>query len=354
MYEEQQRDRDALRLAQDKAKLDHKDWAKQLYAEARKTAYHRVHEEFAGKWEAVRTIEDLKEREKAAAALKLEEKKSYDEEAARQVDKRRPEKDAAWKSMRAPQDKERLELRAQHQQETAALARQHIAERLGVHEKWRALNLDRQANRIDARLTAHQGMAAQQKAALDAIKLHARATPSGKTNEPSAAPANPREAARGYFGTARAEEAKHEAIRDKLLETRAQNLKCAGIAADKSQDPSAQRQNTDKGRAAANGAAAGKGGPRETLAPGIRAARGNRSSSVQQHFAEHDPQQQIHQAVESGRSLTDAERANTSPEVREQLGRDERKANERSQFTPGSTQQQRGKDGGRSGGGRGR
>ena len=40
--------------------------------------------------------------------------------------------------MQARHEKERLDLRTLHRQETSALARQQIAERLGVHEKWRA------------------------------------------------------------------------------------------------------------------------------------------------------------------------------------------------------------------------
>ena len=354
LYQEQQRDRDALRLAQNPAKLEHQEWARKLYAGARKTAYQNVKEQYAAKWQAARGIKDLKEREKAAAALKLEEKKSYADEATRQVNQCRPQKDAAWKTLWTQQEKERFDLRALHRQETSALSRQHIAERFGVHEKWRALNLDKQANRIDARLTAHQGMAAQQKAALDTIKLHARANQSGKTDGLNAAPANPREAARGYFETARAEQAKYAAIRQKLLEDRAKNSERAGPAAPRNQDQSAQRQLAG-GRAPAIGGATGKGSPRETLAPGIHAVRNNRRGRIQERLSEVDPQQQIRQAIASGLPLSSDERANASPEIKEQLGREERQASSRSLVPPSSTQQQqRGKDGGRSGGGRGR
>ncbi len=354
MYREQQRDRDALRLAQEPAKLEHEKWAKQLYAGARKTAYDKVKEQYADKWTKTRGIKKLDERHKAAAALKLEQKKSYADEATRQINLCRPVKDAAWKIMYAQHEKERLDLRNLHRQETSALARQHIAERFATHEKWRALGLDKQANRIDARLTAHQGMAAQQKAALDAIKLHARASRAGKANGSKAAPANPREASRAYIETARAEEARHAVVRDKLLKTRAQNLERAGPEARKSLDRSAQRQQAG-GRAAANGFAAGKGSPRETLAPGIQAARGNRVGGIQERLSEIDPQQQIRQAGDSGRTLSSDECANASPKIREKLDREERKASERSLFTPGTAQQQqREKDGGRSGGGRGR
>ncbi len=331
MYKEQQRDRDALRLAQDPAKLEHQEWARKLYAGARETAYKNIKEQYAEKWQAARGIKDRKERQKATAALKLEQKKSYADEATRQINQCRPHKDAAWKTLWTQQEKERSDLRALHRQETSALARQHIAERFGVHEKWRALNLDKQANRIDARLTAHQGMAAQQKAALDTIKLHARASQSGKTDGSNAAPANPREAARGYFETARAEQAKHAAIGQKLLENRAKNFERAGAAPENSHDRSTQRQLAG-GRAAANGAAAGKGSPRETLAPGIHAARDSRRGRIQERAHEVDPQQQIRQPVASSRPRSGGERGNASLEIK----------------------QPRGKDGGRSGGGRGR
>ena len=44
----------------------------------------------------------------------------------------RPEKDKAWRAMQADQDRERLDLRAQHRDENSALAKQHIAEQLAL------------------------------------------------------------------------------------------------------------------------------------------------------------------------------------------------------------------------------
>ena len=189
--------------------------------------------------------------------------------------------------MLAGQEQERLDQRAAHRQETSALTRQQIAERLGVHEKWRALGLGRQANRIDARLTAKQGMAAQQKAALDTIKLHARTGRAASPDGDAAASSNPREAARAHFETAKAEEAKHDAIRQKLLEDRTKNFERAGVAADKSHDRPAQRQLAG-GRPAAHDGATGKASPREIVAPGIHAARGNRSPAVERRPGEVD------------------------------------------------------------------
>ncbi len=241
--------------------------------------------------------------------------------------------------MYAQQEKERLDLHNLHRQETAALARQHIAERLSVHEKWRALSLDKQANRIDARLTAHQGMAAQQKAA----HRHDQAACKGKperasANGSKAAPANPREASRAYIETAHAEEAKHTAIRDKLLKTRAQESRTrrtrgaeepGSVCADDSKLGIAAQRRTAPPSARAR--------QRETLAPGIQAARNNRAARIQERLSEIDPQQQIRHAAESGRPLSSEERANASPEIKEHLAREDRQAKDRSFFTGGNS-----------------
>ncbi len=335
---------DALRAAQDAAKLDHQTWAKQLYAKARETAYQTVREQHADKWEAVRAISDLKAREKAAAALKLDEKKAYDAESKKHVDACRPEKDKAWQAMKASQDKERLDLREQHRQEAAALARQHIAERLGMHEKWRGHHLDRMTSRIDARLTTQQGMAAQQKAALDTMKLHAKANQTKSAGGPVAVPLNPHEAMRHYYETSYREEGKREAIRAKLLNDRKTHQERANKA-----EANRQKENGAK----ATGRAAGRGSPRTILTPGIMAAKSARTSTPQLRLPLDDPQAQIRQAAQSGRTLTDAERANASPELKQQLRRDEIRKQASFLLTPRTSKEdQRGKDGGRSKGGR--
>lgn len=351
MYAGQQRDRDALRRAQDEQKREHQKWAKQLYAAARQQAFDTIKEQYAGRWEEVRAIGDLKEREKAARTLKAEEKKSYAAEATRQVDGRRPEKDTAWKAMMAGQEQERLDLLGLHRKENSALSRQHIAERRGVHEKWRAIYLGRRTDALDVRLTTRQGMAAQQKAAVDTIKLHNKAGRDGAEKNGVILAANPREAARAYFETARREAAKHEAIRAQLLEQRTKNLERAGIAQDSRTWP-AERQRTN-GRTARNGNAGAS--PRASLLPGIHVARDSRFEKVQERMRDIDPQQQIRQAAAAGRALTSDERANASPEMKERLAREDKKSQERSSFFTGgnSRGQDRGKDG-RSGGGRGR
>jgi hypothetical protein len=349
MYREQQQDRDALRQAHEAQNQAHQEWAKQLYAKARQTAYQKINEQHAEKWQEVRAIENLKEREKSAAALKREERKAYDLEANRQVNDRRPEKDKAWKEMKAAQEKERLDLRALHRQETAALARQQIAERLGMHEKWRAHELQKQANRIDARLTARQGMAAQQMAAMKQARLHKREknfVAAGAV----AIPASPREAMKAHFNTARLEHARHEAIRQKLDKMRAENLARAGHAPERRKSAATEKQQ-DRGRPTADTRAAST--PRQILAPGIHASRGNRFSQVQPNLREADPQSQIRAAAEAGHALTGDARANAPSDVRERADANERQAMDVRNFGTGAPgRDQPGK--GRQGGGRGR
>ncbi len=348
MYQDQQRDRDALRKAHDAAKLDHQIWARKLYAGARDIAFQNVKDQYADKWAAVRAMSNLKQREEAAADLKLKEKKSYVQECKTQVDGRRPMKDEAWKAMLASQEKERLDLRAAHAKEISALTRQHIAERFAVHEKWRAHSLELQAARIDARLSGHQGMAAQQKAAVATIKLHAR---SAKGAPPGATiPTNPREAARRYFEIARQEDVKKEAIRQNLFNDRGANLKRAGLETQGLRDRPAQQRQTSR-HAAANG----KPSPRDILARGLR-ARGDRAAKVQDHLHGIDPQEQIQQAAASGQTLSGEQRANASPEVKGQAARQDRNSQDRSSY-PGGNSAPKGQDKGnqgRSGGGRGR
>ncbi|MGO9475870.1 MAG: MobA/MobL family protein [Rhodomicrobium sp.] len=344
IYAEQQRDREALRRAHEAEKIKHQEWAKKLYAVARQEAYDSIKEQYADKWQALRETENAKERAKAAAALKVEEKKAYGKEAEKQVNLRRPEKDAVWKAMLNKQEQERLDLRKEHRAETTALARQQIAERLGVHEKWRALHLGRHANSIDAQLGARQGMSAQQKAAVSSIKLHNRTGQTGAHPELSA---NPREAARRYFEIAREEDAKRESLRDALSKQRDSKLKRAGLAPDKIRDRSAERQ-------AESRRATGKASPRDIVAPGIEVARDKRAEWIQNRTRDVDPQQQIRQAAQSGRALSSEERANASPEVRERAARDDKSARDRWSHTSSQGRNQDKGKGGRSGGGRGR
>ncbi len=338
LYAEQKRDREALRKAHEAEKNEHQAWAKMVYAEARQKAYDTIKEQYTDRWQAVRDIENAKERQKAAAALKTQEKTAYAKEAEKQVNLRRPEKDAAWKAMLKKQEQERLDLTKQHRAETTALARQQIAERLGVHEKWRALHLGRQANSVDAQLSSRQGMAAQQRMAVASIKMHHRTGQAGGNPELTA---NPREAARRYFDIAREEDTKRESLRGEISKQRAANLQRAGLAPDSRRQADSQR-------------ATGKPSPRDIVRPGIEVARDKRTGWLQRRLRDGDPQQQIRQAAQSGRTLSSEERANASPEVRERADRNDKSARARwSSENPQARAQDKGKDE-RSGGGRGR
>jgi hypothetical protein len=308
MYREQKRDRDALRQAQ-KVELDqHKAWAKKLYASARQQAFEQVREQNAEKWTTVRAIDDRDQRDRTAEALKTEQKKLYAEISALHVGQARIEKDAVWQKLQQTQLQERLDLRNAQREEYTALARQQIAERMGVSEQHRAQTLQRAANRIAAQFSRHPGMAAQQNAAIRATRLH------DPRHEGIAL--NPAEAAIALMKTAHAEHEKREKIRARL---------------------DAQRQ-TNRLRGAA---------------PDRRRAQAGRAMDALGRVIEQaDGRDQARQAAESGRALTSEERANAPQEVRERLDDQDRKAGEQKFQTGHQQEQKRGKD--RGGGGRGR
>jgi hypothetical protein len=82
--------------------------------------------------------------------------------------------------------------------------------------------------------------------------------------------------------------------------------------------------------------------------------RDKRLTWIQHRLRDGDSQQQIRQSAAAGRTLSSEERANASPEVRDQLARDDKKAQDRASFMGGNSgHRDRGK-GGREGGGRGR
>jgi len=307
MYREQKRDRDVLRQAQ-KVQLDHhKAWAKKLYADARQSAFEQVREQTADTWKAVRAIEDPAQRDAAAKALKGEQKKLYAKASTMHIAHARIEKDQAWQALRQDQMQERLDLRATHREEYTALSRQHIAERVGINEQHRAQHLQRDANRMAARFSGHQGMATQQRAALQAIRL------AGKTNWDGIT-VNRAEIALTFMKTAAAEHDKRKRIRA-VLNAQRQTNQLRGIVPD--------RLHTQAGRAMG--------------APG--------------HVMDADRQTQARQAAQSGRPLSADERARLPQHVRERLDAQDRKLSiER--FISTAQQQHRGKD--RGGGGKGR
>ena len=143
MYTEQQRDRDALRKAHEAQKLEHQNMGEAaLRRRAQQPPFETVKEQYAGQWQAVRDIANLKDARKSRRRVETRESKSYAIEATNARSPPSRKRTRPGKRCLAGQEKERLDLRTPHRQETAALARQQIAERFGVHEKWRARHLD--------------------------------------------------------------------------------------------------------------------------------------------------------------------------------------------------------------------
>lgn len=318
MYQEQQRDRDALRQAQAAEKQKHQDWAKQLYADAREKAFQEVRKQYLEKWKDLRAGGQGNNRAPAATELKREQQKSYQRESTLQVDRRRADKDQAWKAMQGQQEKDRLALRAAHREETSALARQHVVERLALEEKWRARDLARQANRLDARLTAHQGMAAQQMAAVGTIRLHRRASQTKSIDGPLAVPVNPQEAFKHHLAAARQEQQKHVHLRTQLISQRTEHIRYSAAAP-------------------------------------IRANVGGRPRKhVPRQAATENAQASLRQAVQSGRPLTDAERTNAAADIKQELARKDRAEAVRWVISHLGSEKQQDRGKGRPGGGRGR
>lgn len=314
MYEQQRDDRAALRRVHDAQKAAQSAWSKDLYAKARQTAMRSVKEQNEEKWKAVRGHRTAKQRSESAKTLREEQKALYGKVSAAEIDKVRPEKDKAWKAMLKQQEKERNDLRASHRQEQLALARHQVSAKLATMEKWRAITLDRMASAVGARLETRQNMPAQQQAAITTMRLRAIANSTRGIHGAVAVPPNPREAVAAYRDIARAEYDNRDSIRRILNEQR----------------------NGNYHRVAAYG---------QTVKNGMQ--RGQKAPEL-------SPQEQVRQAVVSGRTLSDAERLNASPEMRDNLARQDRSAKARDLFSvAGATQQQRG-NGGRQGGGRGR
>ena len=348
LYEEQKRDREALRKAQMVAKLDHKTWAKQLYAGARQAAFDEIKPQYDEKWKDLRTNTPRSQRNEAAAALKAEQKEAYAAAAKRQVDLRKPEKDAAWKDLMASQEKERLALKAEHRKESSVLARQQVADRLVIEEKFRAQTLDKKSQRVSRGLSSRQDMATAQRAAVETMKLHAQT----KWVALRALPANPLQAANAYRDIARAEEAKRPALRAALNKMRSKNLERAGPSAfvEKMLASNGERAPWSLGRPSSK-----KQDPRQIVLPGILDHKNDRLSAHKRAVRQADQTQDIaRQAIAAGRTLTDAERTNASPEVRQRLSDRERKALAIRHLTERGTGREKERGKGRSGGGRGR
>jgi hypothetical protein len=308
MYGDQKADRDVLREAQ-KAQLDqHQAWAKKLYADARQAAFDQVKEQTAERWEAVRGIENKAQGENAEQVLKLEQKNLYAKTSALHIGQARIEKDQVWQGLRQSQLQERTDLRAAHRDEYAALSRQQAAERLSVAEQYRAQQLQRDAGRVAAKFSKGQGMAQQQQAALQEIKLNKQAGRDGSSPGPD-------KSAIGLMKTAFAEDQKRSTIREHLNGLRHANH--------------ARAATPDR----------------------IRPGQGRGAGAVERNAAL-DAQSQLRQAAQSGRTLSSDERANAPEDVRGTLDRQDRQAAQRVTFERTPSGNQTGK--GWSGGGRGR
>ena len=294
MYQDQTRDRAALRGAQDAEKLEHQRWGRKLYAQARERAFQEIKQTNSGKWQRVHKVSDARAREAAGVALKAEQKIAYAEVAAKEIEKARPIKNEAWHSLKHTQDIERRALQQRHAEETAALSRQHIAERLALHERWQHQHQSKQANRVSAKLEAHQGMAAVQSTAVRMIKEHV------KTKQQTAS-GNPFEAAKHFGERAKAEQAARNAIRYELFTGRGFN-----------QERGSSRSTNSRGHARHDGVAA----------------------SRQQAREQSDKQNDIRHATASGRPLTSAEQANATPATKAALSSKEtaRKVSREEQF----------------------
>lgn len=325
MYQEQMRDRAALRAAQDAQKLEHQKWGRALYAEARERAFQKTKAATAKRWERVRQIKNPERRDVAAEALKMRQKEAYENSAEQEINKARPVKDQSWQTMKLTQETERKELQGRHGEEASALSRQQIAERYALHEKWQHHHLTTQATRVSAKLEAHQGMASVQSNAIAMIKLHAKTQRGNTRGEQAPAAVNSLEASKLFAERGRAESATREALRNKLNVDRRLNTMRAA--------PNQTRQTT-------------RGHPAGTRTN--RAAQSPRDVVRQQA----DAQSAIRQSVLSGRSLSSADKASASPDAKSAILANEKTARSRSDtsFLKFITQRSgKGRTGGRSG-----
>jgi hypothetical protein len=180
------------------------------------------------------------------------------------------------------------------------------------------------------------------------MKLHAQT----KWVALRALPANPLQAAKAYHDIARAEEAKRPALRAALLQMRSKNLERAGPSAfvEKMLSSNGERAPWSLGRPSSK-----KQDPRQIVLPGILDHKNDRLSAHKRAVRQADQAKDIaRQAITAGRTLTDAERTNASPEIRQRLSDRERKALAIRHLTERSKDREKERGKGRSGGGRGR
>ena len=247
MYQDQTRDRAALRQAHDAQKLEHQRRGRALYAEARERAFQEIKALNADNWKAIHKITDVQARENAALSLKNQQKGAYAVASARHVELARPVKNEAWEGLKLTQDSERRQLQQRHLEEAASLSRQHIAERHALHETWQARHLDKGVQRVGARLEAHQGMVAVQSAAVTMIKMNAKAEQRNSQGGIQRH-AHPRDAAQIFTERATAQKAMRATIRyelnagRQLNETRTEAMRGVSRQNSGSDAPTSSRQ----------------------------------------------------------------------------------------------------------------
>ncbi|MBS0242896.1 MAG: MobA/MobL family protein, partial [Proteobacteria bacterium] len=285
IYAEQKKDRIVLREAHHAQKLEHAQWARALYADARKQAFVIVKAANDQRWKQLRTIKDNEARQTAAAELKEQQKADYGKAAAAEVDMVRPAKNEAWQKLQAEQANERKQLGERHEQELSAVKRQHIAERHALDEHWLQKNMTHAANKMGAQLEASQSMPVVQATAVRLVKMRAKAA---RERDRFAKDIHPAAAAAAHFADrARTESANRTSIRQVLDALRQNNQFRAAEHAERRTRPGVMHER------------------RTALRAAILAKRVARQSAEQQ--------QSIGAAVQSGRSLSSADRANATP-----------------------------------------
>lgn len=325
MYRDQATDRASLREAHDVQKLEHQRWSRELYAKARETARAEIKVRFDDRWQDNRRIADKQARQDAAEKLKKEQKAAYEVEATRQVDAVRPVKAERWENLKLAQDNERKGLQQRHLEEASEMSRQHIAERLSLHQTWTHQHLDKAAQRASAKLSAHQGMVPAQQTASSIVAAKTRAQQT-RAGLPAEHAASPQLAAAHYSKIAQTAAGKRLNIRAQLDGARSLNQVRAAAPRTRGSRPGQMSSNLSVNRAA------------------LQAQRQARTA---------DPQDAIRQAAASRRPLTDSERANASPETKAALTAERERNRREERFQRFVKEQNSGKgkdrDGGRSG-----
>ena len=116
----------------------------------RNAAYGDIGQQFAARYQEVRSIQDETARQTALAALTKEQAAAYETRSSELIANASPAKDARWRQMQAAQRQERLELQQQQQIEIEARQLVHDTERLALKEQQRQ---QREAARDDGKLS---------------------------------------------------------------------------------------------------------------------------------------------------------------------------------------------------------